>query len=102
MTTSFLFFLKLIREAAMPIYEFQCRSCNYVFELLLMSKDDIENARCPKCQSPEIGKLMSVANIGTGKSASASGKKDDGPSVKSYSCQSGSCTHINLPGYSRD
>ncbi len=84
----------------MPIHEFQCRSCDYVFELLLMTKKEMGNVRCPKCQSPEVGKLMSAPNIsvdsGSGKASSSR------PSVQEYRCKSGSCTNINIPGYSRD
>ncbi len=85
----------------MPIYEFQCKSCNYVFELLMMTKEELEEARCPKCQSPEVGKLMSAANISTG-AHKAPAPNPNKPSVETRTCQSGSCTYLNLPGYSRD
>ncbi len=82
----------------MPIYEFQCRSCGYVFELLLMSKEEMKDVRCAKCASPDIGKLMSAANVATSTSKSSSGSS---PSYTTHKCKSGSCTQINLPGYTR-
>ncbi len=86
----------------MPIHEFQCKSCDYVFELLLMTKKETENVRCPKCQSPEVGKLMSAPNISVdGGGGKASGYSHR-PSVQEHRCKSGSCTNINIPGYSRD
>ena len=47
----------------MPIHEFRCESCGYEFELLIMTKAEMEAVRCPKCQSPECNKLMSAANV---------------------------------------
>ena len=85
----------------MPIYEFQCRSCNYVFELLMMTKEELEDAKCPRCQSPEVGKLMSAANITSG-TCNASLRNLNRPSVESHSCESGSCSYLNFPGYTRD
>jgi putative FmdB family regulatory protein len=92
----------------MPIHEFQCESCNYVFELLLMSQSEFENVRCPKCQSPDVGKLMSASNINMGGKVKTS--KSDGAIVKKTSagsfvehrqCQSGSCSTLNLAGHER-
>ncbi len=86
----------------MPIYEFQCRSCGYVFELLLMSKDEMEEVRCAKCASPDVGKLMSAANIATGgPSKSSPSASANTPSYTTNQCQSGSCTQINLPGHTK-
>ncbi len=85
----------------MPIHEFQCKSCNYVFELLLMSKKELEDVTCPKCQSPEVGKLMSAPNLsvsqGSSTTSSVPGNANK-PSVHTNRCKSGTCTHINLPG----
>lgn len=85
----------------MPIYEFQCRSCNYVFELLMMTKEELEGARCPRCQSPEVGKLMSAANIASNTGNTYS-RNSNRPSVETHSCKSGSCSYLNFPGHTRD
>ncbi len=42
----------------MPIYEYQCRSCQAEFELLVRSRD--QQARCPHCGSTALQWLPSV------------------------------------------
>ncbi len=84
----------------MPIYEFQCRNCGYVFELLLMSKEEMEDIRCARCASPQVGKLISAANI-AGARPGDSSPSASSPSYSTNECPSGSCTHINLPGHTR-
>jgi putative FmdB family regulatory protein len=84
----------------MPIHEFECRSCDYKFELLIMTKDEIDSARCPKCQSPEVGKLMSAASVCVKGTASGRETPHQSP-VQSHTCGSDSCTAINLPGHTK-
>jgi putative FmdB family regulatory protein len=59
----------------MPIYEYRCKKCGNAFEKLVSfsSKDKI---KCPKCESDEVLKKMSMT---------ASGKSGCG------SCASTSC-----------
>ncbi len=84
----------------MPIHEFKCTSCDHMFEMLIMNKDEIEELRCPKCMSPEVEKLMSAANVSVGPaSVPASGSGE--PSVQSHTCSSGSCTTFELPGHKK-
>lgn len=82
----------------MPIHEFKCESCNYVFELLLMSQSEMDNVRCPKCQSPDVNRLMSASNISTDNGAIVN-KTSGGGSVEHRECQSGTCSTLNLAGY---
>jgi len=83
----------------MPIYEFRCESCGHEFELLIMHRDEIGEARCPKCQSPECSKLMSTANMAV--SGSSSHKSDGGPNMTQHTCDTGTCMSCTLPGYER-
>ncbi len=93
----------------MPIHEFKCESCQYEFELLLMSQAEMENVRCPKCQSPDVGKLMSASNISVGGSVKSTSQTDSsmlrktsaGSFVEHRQCQSGSCSTLNLAGHER-
>ncbi len=92
----------------MPIHEFRCESCLYEFELLLMSKSELEDVRCPKCQSPDVGKLMSASNINTAGAPktertgnSIIQKTSAGSFVEHRQCQSGSCSTLNLAGHER-
>jgi putative FmdB family regulatory protein len=83
----------------MPIHEFRCLDCDYIFELLIMSKNEMDSIICPKCESSNVGKLMSVANIAVDKRPSRSSRSQ--PPVQHHTCDSGSCATIDLPGYER-
>lgn len=43
----------------MPIYEFDCRACKKPFELMI-SFSRLGEARCPKCGSADVRRLMST------------------------------------------
>jgi putative FmdB family regulatory protein len=86
----------------MPIHEFQCKSCGYVFEILSMSKEEMDDVRCAKCASPEVTKLMSASNISVSDTVSKSNPSAQKSYVQHHQCQSGSCSHLNLAGHSRD
>lgn len=46
----------------MPIYEFQCKSCDHCFERLVFTADEAGSVKCPKCDGGQVEKLMSCAN----------------------------------------
>jgi putative FmdB family regulatory protein len=55
----------------MPLFEFECKSCNHRFEeLVLSSSKTVE--RCPKCEESNVKKLVSAGSIKTGGDFSAS------------------------------
>ena len=43
----------------MPIYEYQCRSCEHAFDALQKMSDD-PLVECPACGEPELRKLLSA------------------------------------------
>ncbi|MDH3977837.1 MAG: zinc ribbon domain-containing protein [Gammaproteobacteria bacterium] len=46
----------------MPIYEYACKSCGHVFDVLQkMSADPLKD--CPECGKPELKKLLSAPNF---------------------------------------
>ena len=45
--------------ASMPIYEFECKSCNAVSEFQMKFSDPHPKS-CPRCQSDSLEKLMSA------------------------------------------
>ena len=45
----------------MPIYEFQCESCEECFETLVFSGDR-EPVRCPDCDSEKVRRQMSCVS----------------------------------------
>lgn len=84
----------------MPIHEFRCNSCDHVFEVLVMQKDELSNIKCTRCQSPEVQKLMSAANLSVSDSSPKRVTDSGGvPRVQHHSCASGSCSAIELPGH---
>lgn len=47
----------------MPIFEYKCGKCGYVFEQLCMRKDE-DCAVCPSCGSREAARIMSMFSSG--------------------------------------
>jgi putative FmdB family regulatory protein len=46
----------------MPIYEYQCESCQASFEKLVFNSDD-DPVDCPACGSKKIKRLLSAASF---------------------------------------
>jgi putative FmdB family regulatory protein len=44
-------------EAGMPLYEYECRSCQHTFEELVFGGEQVT---CPACQGRRLERLMSV------------------------------------------
>ena len=85
----------------MPIYEFACKQCQGLVEILVRNpKENIEIA-CPDCGSSELERVLSRVNSVMGQSSSQAGGMATGGSVEHRSCGSGNCSTLNLPGYTR-
>ena len=54
----------------MPIYEYQCRSCEDQYEYLVRSRSE-DRPICPRCGSQDARKLISSASIGRSPSQKA-------------------------------
>jgi putative FmdB family regulatory protein len=46
----------------MPIYEYQCDSCNTVFEKLVFQGDE-DGIECPDCGAKNVKKLLSATRL---------------------------------------
>ncbi len=46
----------------MPIYEYECKNCGHVFDVLQKMSDD-PLAECPECGQPDLRKLLSAPNF---------------------------------------
>ncbi|MCX5836815.1 MAG: zinc ribbon domain-containing protein [Deltaproteobacteria bacterium] len=44
----------------MPIYEFKCRKCDNLFEILFRSSNEKIEVSCPSCKSKKVDRQMSV------------------------------------------
>lgn len=43
----------------MPIYEYQCKKCDTVFDYVTLKADKELNPKCKNCGSPDVKKLVS-------------------------------------------
>jgi putative FmdB family regulatory protein len=43
----------------MPIFEYQCQSCQHIFEKVLLSRNRDEAPPCPSCQAMQTRQLVS-------------------------------------------
>ncbi len=41
----------------MPVYEYKCKKCGEIFEILVFGNKTI---KCPKCESEEVTKIFST------------------------------------------
>ncbi len=44
----------------MPLYEYQCRSCGKIFELLRRISDADNDLECPGCHSKKVERQLST------------------------------------------
>ncbi|MBU0575064.1 MAG: zinc ribbon domain-containing protein [Pseudomonadota bacterium] len=44
----------------MPIYEYRCRKCKHLFEVLFRSRDEKMTVTCPECESTRTQRMMSA------------------------------------------
>lgn len=44
----------------MPMYEFECCSCQESFERLVRNDRELAETTCPNCQGQEVNRLLSV------------------------------------------
>ena len=58
----------------MPIYEYQCRTCDEIFEELVLRKSDEDELACPRCGEPHPPRILSATvsrSSGSGGGAAA-------------------------------
>ncbi len=48
----------------MPLYEYQCRTCGKIFELLRRMQDADRNLECPGCHSQKVERQLSTFAAG--------------------------------------
>jgi putative FmdB family regulatory protein len=50
----------------MPLYEYKCRSCGHVFDVIHRMSEDARDVPCPKCGTKDPVKQMSAVSSLTG------------------------------------
>jgi len=73
----------------MPLYEFECKSCDNVVELLVRSSAD-ENA-CPSCGNADLQRVLSIPSAPAVKSKSSLPVAGSGDSCAAPRCCGGGC-----------
>ena len=58
----------------MPIYEYQCRSCHAITEVLVISLSDERYIKCAKCGSEDLNRLVSLVALGNSKAKRAASR----------------------------
>ncbi|MBI4596200.1 MAG: zinc ribbon domain-containing protein [Candidatus Tectomicrobia bacterium] len=43
----------------MPIYEYECSQCHFIFERFQKLGESGENLTCPQCQTPKPARIIS-------------------------------------------
>ncbi len=56
----------------MPLFEYQCKKCGAVTEVLVRRPEDEKDAACGQCGSKRLEKLLSTASVAV-KDSSAGG-----------------------------
>lgn len=58
----------------MPLYEYKCRSCGHIFDVIHKISEDARDVACPKCGTKDPVKQMSaVSSFSGGGHGTASG-----------------------------
>jgi putative FmdB family regulatory protein len=78
----------------MPIYEYQCPSCNYKFELLRSMNDSDKEAPCPQCNEKAKRSLSRFASFSKNSSGELSSIAGSGNSCSG--CTSSNCTTCGM------
>lgn len=80
----------------MPLYEYACQKCGFVFEKLVSSMKAAEAPECPQCQG-ETRKKFSTFAAHTGANPTACGLSEPSCSTGQQhgGCCGGSCPHAH-------
>ena len=74
----------------MPIYEYECCRCSEKFERLVFRSDEPVN--CPKCESSEVCRQMSVCGFKSGGDKGAASSRIGSSASSCAGCSGGSCS----------
>jgi putative FmdB family regulatory protein len=75
----------------MPVYDYKCNDCGCIYDIYHKSKEITEDVICPKCESRNHKKLMSIPMVSIGTNNSISNSDYKAPSCEPGGCCGGSC-----------
>ncbi len=78
----------------MPMYEYQCRECGYIMEVLVLSAKEKQKLFCSECKSEYVNRLISKTYLKKG----GSSEPAYGPRCGSETTCCGSTTPCDTPG----
>ncbi|MCC6025372.1 MAG: zinc ribbon domain-containing protein [Caldimicrobium sp.] len=84
----------------MPIFEFKCLECGQEFEILLKNREEANSVKCKFCGG-RVERLMSVVNSIIKGDAGGPASTDKPRLAETHTCPTGTCSHLELPGYKR-
>lgn len=67
----------------MPLYEYQCESCDHRFEVLQRMGEGNEGLQCPRCSAPAPRRRLSTFAAGHGSGSSSSAGSFSAPACGS-------------------
>jgi putative FmdB family regulatory protein len=79
-----------MEEKEMPIYEYECCKCSEKFERLVFRSD--ETVSCPKCESGDVQKVLSVFGFKSGGDKGAASSRMGSGGSGCASCHSSNCS----------
>jgi putative FmdB family regulatory protein len=73
----------------MPIFDYRCKDCGALYDILHKGKELIEDIQCPSCSSQQYTKLISLPGIISGGKSAA--QCDSQSCDMNKSCCGGAC-----------
>ncbi len=77
----------------MPVFEYQCKSCEKPYDVYHKVREVIDDVMCPLCGSPEHKRLMSAPQVSM--SSSSSSNYAPAPSCETGGCCGGGSCGMN-------
>ncbi|WP_066633013.1 FmdB family zinc ribbon protein [Desulfolucanica intricata] len=78
----------------MPIFEYKCKACGEIFDVLQLAGKDNDQIKCPSCESSELEKLISAPFLPSSVGKPANEEKTGaccGSEPGAKGCTPGSC-----------
>lgn len=75
----------------MPLYEYECRSCEDTVELLVRNPEEADRAECPNCGDQDLERVMSVSASPSVKQGGSLPVAGGGDSCGAPRCCGGGC-----------